>query len=391
MESIKKLVVAIHDLHPWGGQDKSNLEILYYLNKKVPIEIHAYQFIDTRTWPNVDYVKYQGLRRPLFIKALSYALRTFWLFKKNHRDPSVAIQSTGTAAWSPDVFQIQFLHKAWQHLQNNYDLDDEGSFLHGLYHQFLQNFNIWLENRVYKKNKKYIAVSHSIKKELIEHFKIPEKNICTIYHGVDTDFFSPRTSVQAMEIRARIRTELRIPEDALVFLHTGALNQRKGVPLALETLGHLKREGFTNIHYIAVGAGSISNLKKIVESENITETVHFIQHTKNIRDYYWSSDVFFFPTVYEPFGLVILEAMACGLTCVVSPSAGAAELIVHQKNGLLLENILDPESMAQQLSEVLKDRTRMAQLAQEAVATAQEHRWETAATQYWDFYKNLSR
>ncbi len=386
MSSPEKLVVAIHDLHPWGGQDKSNLEILYYLNQSLPVEIHAYQFIDTRKWPNAHFVKYTGLRRPLFIKALSYGLRTFLRFKKKK---NVFIQSTGTATWNPDVFQIQFLHKSWQDLQNNYDLEDDANFLKTIYHQFLQTFNIWFESRIYKKNKKYIAVSHSIKKELIEFFKIPEKNICTIYHGVDTDFFCSPTSPEAQATRLKIRTELRIPDDAFVLLHTGALNQRKGVPLALETLGYLKAQGFENIHYVAVGAGDISHLKKIAEEEKISDYVHFVQHSKSIRDYYWASDLFFFPTVYEPFGLVILEAMACGLTCVTSPSAGAAELIEHQKNGILLENILDPETMAQQLGELLKNKATLQILSQQAIRTAKDHQWPQVASEYLQFYQSL--
>ena len=357
MQSVRKLIIAIHDLHPWGGQDKSNLEILFGLSKKMPLEIHAYQFTDHRPWPSVTFTKYAGLRRPLILKVLSYGFRSFFRFSHLRKTEKVWVQSTGTATWDPDVFQIQFLHKTWQNLQADFNLEDDAPFFKSIYHQILQLFNVWLEHRVYKKNKKYIAISHSIKKELIQNFQISEKNIRTIYHGVDSQYFCPPTTDEAIAARERVRNELRIPKDALVLLHTGALNQRKGVPLALETIGVLKAEGFSNIHYIAVGAGDIKPLKKIATEEEISEYVHFIQHSKNIRDYYWASDVFFFPTVYEPFGLVILEAMASGLPCVVSPSAGGSELIEHEQNGLLIENILDPVSMAQQLATLIKNRS----------------------------------
>jgi UDP-glucose:(heptosyl)LPS alpha-1,3-glucosyltransferase len=392
MSQKPKLVVAIHDLNPWGGQDKSNLEILYHLSQQLPIEIHAYQFVDTRKWPNLTFTAYHGLRRPLFIKALSYGIKTFFAFRNlKKKDKShVIIQSTGTAAWNADVFQIQFIHKTWQSLQNNYDLEEESGLLRSLYHQFLQNFNIWIENRLFNKNKKYIAISHSIKKELMEHFHIPERNIATIYHGVDTEHFKPPSTEDAISVRVRLRTELRIPNDATVLLHCGALNQRKGVPIAIETLGFLKNQGFDNIHYVAVGAGDTSYLKKSAEKQNILDQVHFIQHSKNIRDYYWMSDIFFFPTVYEPFGLVILEAMACGLPCVVSASAGGSELIVHGENGVLLENILDPEAMAQQLSEFLKNKLLQKQISTQAFATAKEHSWQRVAEEYLKFYETFT-
>lgn len=390
MQSVRKLIIAIHDLHPWGGQDKSNLEILFGLSKKMPLEIHAYQFTDHRPWPSVTFTKYAGLRRPLILKVLSYGFRSFFRFSHLRKTEKVWVQSTGTATWDPDVFQIQFLHKTWQNLQADFNLEDDAPFFKSIYHQILQLFNVWLEHRVYKKNKKYIAISHSIKKELIQNFQISEKNIRTIYHGVDSQYFCPPTTDEAIAARERVRNELRIPKDALVLLHTGALNQRKGVPLALETIGVLKAEGFSNIHYIAVGAGDIKPLKKIATEEEISEYVHFIQHSKNIRDYYWASDVFFFPTVYEPFGLVILEAMASGLPCVVSPSAGGSELIEHEQNGLLIENILDPVSMAQQLATLIKNPAQQKRFSANAVATAQQRPWEIVSEEYFQFYQSLN-
>lgn len=387
---MRKLIIAIHDLHPWGGQDKSNLEILFGLSKKMPLEIHAYQFTDHRPWPSVTFTKYAGLRRPLILKVLSYGFRSFFRFSHLRKTEKVWVQSTGTATWDPDVFQIQFLHKTWQNLQADFNLEDDAPFFKSIYHQILQLFNVWLEHRVYKKNKKYIAISHSIKKELIQNFQISEKNIRTIYHGVDSQYFCPPTTDEAIAARERVRNELRIPKDALVLLHTGALNQRKGVPLALETIGVLKAEGFSNIHYIAVGAGDIKPLKKIATEEEISEYVHFIQHSKNIRDYYWASDVFFFPTVYEPFGLVILEAMASGLPCVVSPSAGGSELIEHEQNGILIENILDPVSMAQQLATLIKNPAQQKRFSANAIATAQQRPWDIVSEEYFQFYQSLN-
>ena len=68
---------------------------------------------------------------------------------------------------------------------------------------------------------------------------------------------------------------------------------------------------------------------------------------------YREADCFVLPSLAEGISNTILEAMASGLPCVVSPSAGGSELIEHEQNGLLIENILDPVSMAQQLGSLI--------------------------------------
>lgn len=395
---VKKLVVAIHDLHPWGGQDKSNLEILYRVNNELPIELHAYQFIDQRPWINLKFIAYSQKFTKLFlIKQFHYIISTCWFFifwgtKKNRNRQGLWIQTTGTASLVADIIQIQFIHTTWQKISDEFEVKATVTELKAVYQALLRQWNSFLETLVFKKNRKYIAISHAIKKELITEFSIPENQITTIYHGVDTEEFCPfMENPLGHETRLRLRKELGVGENDYILLHVGALNERKGVDIAIKTLGYLHRNGITNVHYVAIGSGDRALLNTLAESEGVKKYVHFLSHSKNVRDYYWSADFFFFPTVYEPFGLVVLEAMASGLSCIISSTAGASELITHKTNGLLIKNIFDPVTMGDQLTALIKDTDLQKKISSNARDLALKNSWDKVAKRYLDFYSTLSK
>jgi len=392
----KKLVVAIHDLHPWGGQDKSNLEILYHVNQSVPIELHAFSFIDQRTWPAAQHMAYTApAARPAFFKLFYYTVASFFRLRrygsrKRRQRNGVLIQTTGTASAVADLVQVQFIHKTWNGILKDYDISESSNFLKNLYHSLLGAYNVLNEDLVFTARKKYVAISHSIKKELIEHFAIPPDNIQTIYHGVNADYFFPAAQdAKALDTRAAIRAELGLPDGAVALLHVGAINQRKGIFNSVRMLGFLKKQGVGNVFLVAVGDGDKKELQALAAREGVASEVKIVSHSKNVRDYYWASDVFFFPSIYEPFGLVILEAMACGLPCAISGHAGATELIENGENGIVLQNILDPETMAHELHPLLKDEQRRTNLGRQARLTAEKRRWELVAEEYLDFYQKI--
>ncbi|MBY0315003.1 MAG: glycosyltransferase family 4 protein [Bdellovibrionales bacterium] len=395
---VKKLIIAIHDLHPWGGQDKSNLEILYPVNKDVPMELHAYQFIDQRPWPQLKFIPYSVKFTKIFlVKQFHYIFMTtlhfIWRYRKSiRRKNQIWIQTTGTASLIADIIQVQFIHSSWQKIIDNFEVKSTISGWKAIYQGLISSWNAALEQLVFTPNRKYIAISHAIKKELISEFSIPEKNIITIYHGVDTEEFCPHSSTStSTSTRQRLRKELGVNDDDYVLLHVGALNERKGVNTAISTLGYLHKNGIENVHYVAIGSGDRQILSELAEAEGVKSKVHFISHSKNVRDYYWASDIFFFPTVYEPFGLVVLEAMASGLCTVVSSTAGASELVTHKTNGLLIKNIFDPTTMGDQLTSLIKDKALQEKLSTEARALALKNSWQHVADNYLAFYKTLKR
>lgn len=390
----RSIELFIHDLNPWGGQDRSVLEIAYQLNNYFPLVIHSYTLEGKKNWPNMEHRSYRlRFKRPAIAKFIDFYIQTNSYLRK-HKSLDKIYQSTGTAVLTADVFQIQFLHKTWQNIENKIDTYQNKSFLSffkNIYHSVLQKFNIIIEEKIYNNQKKFIAISHSIKKELMENFSISPENIAVIHHGVDPKQFRPVESEDKSQLEkiAKLKESLNINKDDIIILHVGALNHRKGLDISLRVLSYLKKSGFANFKFIAVGSGNISYYNQLCKNLDITNVVSFISHTKEIPIFYQMADIFFFPSLYEPFGLVILEAMASGLAILTTAASGASELINDKENGLLIHNHKDELAIADSLASLLKNPELRKTLSQKARETGLNQSWEKVAHKYRDFYINL--
>ncbi len=390
MQNKPPIAIMIHDLNPWGGQDRSMLEIAWQLNKEFPLQIHSFSLQGYDNWPDMEPVQYEAaIKKPILLKYLNYQINSWRSLKQKQ---TRWVQSTGTASLTSDVVQVQFIHHTWQKIAGRMPPDkiSSPSPVHQIYHKLLAYYKKELERRIYTADKKYIAISHSIKKELMENFKIPPQNIEIIYHGVDPTYFHPPSvSESAQSKREEVRSQLGIDANDFVLLHVGALNARKGLFQSFRTLGFLKDHGFDNVKLLAVGQGDQKILRRLSKEQNVEDRVILAPHSKDIRNYYWASDCFFFPTYYEPFGLVILEAMACGLPVVASDLAGGSELIEEGVSGFLFDPWSNIQTIGNTLLPLLRDPHLAQQMGQKARAVAETRSWEVVGDEYRQFYKKL--
>ena len=392
MQPKEPIAIMIHDMNPWGGQDRSMLEIAWRLNQEFPLEIHSFTLEGYDNWPNMEHVKYYAKYKNLILlKYLNYHFNSWRNLRNN---PKSLVQSTGTASLNSSVVQVQFIHHTWQNLTAKMPPDKvrSHSLLNNSYHSFLNRYKKEMERLIYKPDKKYIAISHGIKKELMEHFEIPQESIDIIYHGVDSKHFHPwQDDPQATQTRQEVRTLLGLQDNDFALLHVGALHARKGLFKSLKVLSFLKKHDFKNIKLVAVGGGDQKKLIEASRELDVEDRLILAPHSKEIRNYYWAADCFFFPTFYEPFGMVILEAMACGLPTVTSEAAGASELIKEGENGLLFDPWGTPQEIANSLLPLLRDPNLGKQLALQGRRTAEKQTWEKVGQKYIEFYKRLQK
>ena len=102
---------------------------------------------------------------------------------------------------------------------------------------------------------------------------------------------------------------------------------------------------------------------------NISDKVIFIGFVPETKDYYAASDIFVFPTLYEPFGLVITEAMASDAPVITSKLADAAELMNDGHGGLLLDNPTDPSNIVEKINLLTEDEKLRKQIGKNARKT----------------------
>lgn len=134
-----------------------------------------------------------------------------------------------------------------------------------------------------------------------------------------------------MPIWARKRIEIGIPLDAILLISTGELNANKNNKVIIDALRKLNRQ---NIHYILCGVGEKEGeLKKQAERAGLEENILFLGYRKDIKELLNASDIFIMASYREGLSRSIMEAMACGLPCIVSNIRGNADLILEGKGG----------------------------------------------------------
>ncbi|MBL8521564.1 MAG: glycosyltransferase family 4 protein [Betaproteobacteria bacterium] len=236
-----------------------------------------------------------------------------------------------------------------------------------------------LERRMYASPtlKAVICISQMVKDDIVRRFGVDAERCEVIHLDIDSEKFHPR--VQG-EFRAATRSALGIPSSAPVVVFAGSGFVRKGVAAFLQALFLLP-----DAHGIVVGHDkALSQFRAMAIALGVGGRAHFTGGVKDVRPYYGAADVFLMPTLYEPFGLVYGEAMACGLPAIVSRDAGAQDWIVEGKNGYVVDP-MDIGAMARAVEAALAN-PGMREAARESVLP---YTAATAALKYRALYQRL--
>ena len=181
----------------------------------------------------------------------------------------------------------------------------------------------------------YIAASTAAKDFFIATGALPEK-VFVPPNTVDTEFLK-RESLEYRTEKNKPKRKLGIKNSKLI-LYMGQLIPRKGIEYLLFGYKKLKEE-YNDVGLAIVGSGPLKEeLMKLCQTEDIKDVyfLGFIQQ-KELPMYYSIADLFVLPSLRETFGLVINEAMACGLPAVITKVAGAKDLIIQGENGFIVD------------------------------------------------------
>jgi glycogen(starch) synthase len=246
---------------------------------------------------------------------------------------------------------------------------------------YIHGVERWIVNR----SQRVIACSHYMREQIVDIFGVAEKRVSVIPNGIDPDDLQAQNPAEL----ERLRGEFAAPEEKLVLL-IGRLVYEKGFQLALEAMPRLI-DAVPGTRFLVAGSGTHeAELHRQAEELGLMEHGTFLGWIGDdvLHSLYRIADLTVVPSIYEPFGLVALEAMASGCPCIVADTGGLREVVVHEEGGLRFRAD-DPDALAEVAIRVLSDD----ELGRRLVADAYEHvrrfDWGDVAEQTAAVYADL--
>ncbi len=211
-----------------------------------------------------------------------------------------------------------------------------------------------------------ICVSDAVRERLIRMYGFPPKATVTVRNGVQASEFVP-DPVERREMRAK----LGFGSSDFVFVFVGRLTEQKGVDVLLNAMSKTVRAG-ARCKCIIVGEGAL--MEPLVDQTaklGLSHLVSFVGFQQSARPFLQAADAFILTSHYEGLPLAVLEAMACGLPCLVTAAGGSAEAVLDKQTGLVVPpGAVDEVSAA--MSHLINNPSETARMANESRVRATE-------------------
>lgn len=211
-----------------------------------------------------------------------------------------------------------------------------------------------------------ITISESAKKDLAEHWKIPPEKIAVVYPGIDREWLAKR------EVSPR-----KLSSQAPYILYVGTLEPRKNLERLVEAFDKLSQK---KLQLLLVGKkGWLTEpLFRKIEKLELKNRIHWLDYVSEEELLYLYRHALFlvYPSLYEGFGLPVLEAMACGCPVITSNVAALPEVV---GNAALLVSPEKSSSIQEAMEQLVEDETLHRELQEKGVSRASAFSWEKAA------------
>jgi D-inositol-3-phosphate glycosyltransferase len=219
------------------------------------------------------------------------------------------------------------------------------------------------------------------------------QKINVIPPGVDLSRFYPIPEDEAKEV-------IGLPPCDQVLLYVGRIEPLKGIDTLIEAIAYMRRNGgFKELSFclaviggepdsmIENGSPEMERLKELCHAHGLDDLVTFLgkRDQDSLPYYYSAAAAVVVPSQYESFGMVALEAMACGTPVVASQVGGLAYLVQDGVTGYTVP-FSDVEALANRLAELIKDPDLRDKLGIQAASLAQEFSWDIIASRIIDQY-----
>jgi glycosyltransferase involved in cell wall biosynthesis len=361
-------------VHRRGGQERAAAEVLSRVSRRAEVTIisHECDLPDAK----VAWIPVNVPRRPSVLRtwAFARAARTAEL-----RANCTITNSIGAAAIDADVITAQFCQAAFT---ARFGGLRGGSGLRAVYQRFAQSRFTADERRAYAspRLKRVIAVSEGTARELQEFYRVPREQIVVVPNGVDGTVFRPAEDATS---RRALRERLSLPADEFVALFVGGDWERKGVRDAIAAVA-----GLADTRLVILGTGNVAAMREYAAGLGAERQVIFPGPSRTPQDWYAASDAFVFPSRYEAFSLVTLEAAASGLPIIAHAINGTEELVRDGENGWLVPT--GSAALREKIEILRDDSARRASMSAAAVASSRRYDWDRIADEQFKVFEGAA-
>lgn len=251
----------------------------------------------------------------------------------------------------PDIYRAgDGVHKVFLEIEKKSKLNP----LHFIY--------LKIEKKAFHNAKKIIAISNMVKQDIIKSYGISSDKINVIYNGFNLEKMNYQKSY------SRLKNEFNLDylDDEKIILYVGSGFKRKGVEEFLTILSKLESKNFKA--FVIGKEKKISYYKQLAKSLNIEDKVVFTGPRTDVKDFYSISDIFLFPTRYEPFGNVIIEAMNYENAVITTKLCGGGEIL---NQSYIMETPTDYE-IVKKIDELIQNDELLKQVKAENLEIVQD-------------------
>lgn len=230
----------------------------------------------------------------------------------------------------------------------------------------------------YKKADKIICISNFTKQQILKRINL--NNIVVINHGVDCNKFQMRIGLEEKKEK--------------IILSVGALKPRKGYHISIPAIAEVKKK-YPDIKYYIVGGRPPKIYLDLVKKYNLEDNVRFFENIsdEDLIKLYYQADVFLLTPItidsnnFEGFGLVYLEAGACGKPVIGTYNCGAEDAVVNGETGFLVPQN-DIKKTAEAVLKLLDNPELAKKLGENGKKRAQQMSWGNVVKKYIKVYEN---
>jgi glycogen synthase len=238
----------------------------------------------------------------------------------------------------------------------------------------------WIERISIESADKIVAVSKDMKADILKYFNVPEEKIVVIHNGIDLAKYT-RTP-----LNEALKREYQIQDDFV--LYVGRTTPQKGIEHLIDAADQIPCQVV-----LCAGGGDTREYEELMTKKASTKKnilwIRKMLKEEEIIQMYSSARVFICPSIYEPFGIINLEAMACKTPVVASAVGGILEVVVPEETGLLVKPG-EPKEIAEAVKRMLLDPKTAAKWGENGRKRVEQYfSWTSIAEKTRDLYQSL--